>query len=83
MFFNSDKQLSLRYSNILGIEVTLTLELIKDVISVKFIDPFFQCEIYSNFRRFGSYFSINTSCLKTFRYLSAELLGKLFLCTNC
>ena len=50
MFFNSDKQLSFHFSNVLGIQVTWILQLINDATPVKFINPIFQWEI-NLFRR--------------------------------
>jgi len=83
MFFNSDEQLSLRFSNILGIQVSWTLKLINDAISVEFIDLFFQWRIVSNFRCSESYFDINSNCFKIFCYISAEFFWNLFYIRNC
>ena len=82
MFFNSDKQLSLRFSNILGIQVTWRLKLINDAISVKFNDLIFQWEIVSNFRCSKSYFNINTNCLVFVIFLLIFLKPFLYIFSN-
>ena len=49
MFFNSDKQLSLRFSNIFSIQATWTLKPINDATSVKFIDFIFNNKLIATF----------------------------------